>query len=75
MRTIDEKKKEIVLDFFDYININGNGIIKTMSCYSVYTESDNYLQFYSDIANNYNIYYLCEIKIGECAGNKNLRYN
>ena len=38
-----EKKKEIILDFVDYKNINGNIIIKTISCYALYTESDNYL--------------------------------
>jgi 5-methylthioadenosine/S-adenosylhomocysteine deaminase len=50
-----EQKKKIVLDFVDYKNINENRIIKGMSCHSVYTVSANFLQFYSDIAKEYNM--------------------
>lgn len=61
-----EKKKQIVLDFVDYKNINENRIIKGMSCHAVYTVSDEFLQFYSDIAkkNNMPIHiHACETKV------------
>lgn len=60
-----EKKKKIVLDFVDYKNINENRIIKGMSCHAVYTVSDNFLQFYSDIARKHNMpihIHACETK-------------
>jgi 5-methylthioadenosine/S-adenosylhomocysteine deaminase len=60
-----EKKKQIVLDFVDYKNINENRIIKGMSCHAVYTVSDEFLQFYSDIAKKYNMpihIHACETK-------------
>ena len=60
-----EKKKQKVLDFVDYKNINENRIIKGMSCHAVYTVSDNFLQFYSDIAKKYNMpihIHACETK-------------
>ena len=61
-----EKKKQIVLDFVDYKNINENRIIKGMSCHAVYTVSDEFLQFYSDIAKKYNMpihIHACETKV------------
>ena len=60
-----EKKKQIVLDFVDYKNINENRIIKGMSCHAVYTVSDDFLQFYSDTAKKYNMpihIHACETK-------------
>ena len=61
-----EKKKKIVLDFVDYKNINENRIIKGMSCHAIYTVSDNFLQFYSDIARKHNMpihIHACETKV------------
>ena len=61
-----EEKKKKVLDFVDYKNINENRIIKGMSCHAVYTVSDKFLQFYSDIAkeNDMPIHiHACETKV------------
>ena len=60
-----EKKKKIVLDFIDYKNINENRIIKGISCHAVYTVSDDFLQFYSDLAKKYSMpihIHACETK-------------
>ena len=51
-----EEKKQKVLDFVEFKNINEERIIKGMSCHSVYTLSDEFLQFYSDIAKKHNMY-------------------
>ena len=61
-----EKKKKIVLDFIDYKNINENRIIKGISCHAVYTVSDDFLQFYSDLAKKYSMpihIHACETKV------------
>ena len=60
-----ENKKKIVLDFLDFKNPNENRIIKGISCHAVYTVSDKFLQFYSDIAKKYNMpihIHACETK-------------
>ncbi len=66
-----EKRKQKVLDFVAYKNINEERIIKGTSCHSIYTLSDEFLQFYSDIARKNNMYihiHACETKheVEEC---------
>ena len=61
-----EKKKKIVQDFVDYQNINENRIIKGMSCHAVYTVSEEFLKFYSNIAKEHNMpihIHACETKV------------
>ena len=60
-----EEKKKKVLDFIDYPNINENRIIKGISCHSVYTLSEEFLRFYSDLAKKLNMFlhiHACETK-------------
>ena len=51
-----EQKKKSVLDFIELENINENRIMKAIACHSIYTLSDDFLQFYSDLAKKYNMY-------------------
>jgi 5-methylthioadenosine/S-adenosylhomocysteine deaminase len=60
-----EEKKKKVLDFIDHPNINENRIIKGISCHSVYTLSEEFLRFYSDLAKKLNMFlhiHACETK-------------
>jgi 5-methylthioadenosine/S-adenosylhomocysteine deaminase len=60
-----EEKKKKVLDFIDYPNINESRIIKGISCHSVYTLSEEFLRFYSDLAKKLNMFlhiHACETK-------------
>ena len=50
-----EEKKKKVLEFMDYPNINENRIIKGISCHSIYTLSEEFLKFYSDLAKKHNM--------------------
>ena len=50
-----EEKKKKVLEFMDYPNINENRIIKGISCHSIYTLSEEFLKFYSDLAKKNNM--------------------
>jgi 5-methylthioadenosine/S-adenosylhomocysteine deaminase len=50
-----EEKKKKVLEFLDYPNINENRIIKGISCHSIYTLSEEFLKFYSDLAKKHNM--------------------
>ena len=50
-----EEKKKKVLKFMDYPNINENRIIKGISCHSIYTLSEEFLKFYSDLAKKNNM--------------------
>ena len=66
-----EEKKKKVLEFMDYPNINENRIIKGISCHSIYTLSEEFLKFYSDLAkkNNMRIHiHACETQkeIDDC---------
>ena len=66
-----ERRKQKVLDFVDYKNINEERIIKGTSCHAVYTLSDEFLQFYSEIARKNDMYihiHACETKheVEEC---------
>ena len=66
-----EEKKKKVLKFMDYPNINENRIIKGISCHSIYTLSEEFLKFYSDLAkkNNMRIHiHACETQkeIDDC---------
>ena len=66
-----EKRKKKVLDFLDYKNINEERIIKGISCHAIYTLSNEFLQFYSDIAKKYDMYihiHACETEheVEEC---------
>ena len=61
-----EIKKKKVLDFVELKNINPDRIIKTICCHSVYTLTQDFLQFYSDIAKKNNMFlhiHACETKI------------
>ena len=51
-----EEKKKKVLKFIEIPNINESRIIKGISCHSVYTLSEEFLQFYSDLAKKHNMY-------------------
>ena len=60
-----EEKIKKVLDFIDYPNINENRIIKGISCHSIYTLSEEFLKFYSDLAKKHNMrlhIHACETK-------------
>ena len=60
-----EEKKKKVLEFFNNPNINENRIIKGISCHSVYTLSEEFLRFYSDLAKKLNMFlhiHACETK-------------
>ena len=66
-----EEKKKKVLEFMDYPNINENRIIKGISCHSIYTLSEEFLKFYSELAkkNNMRIHiHACETQkeIDDC---------
>ena len=66
-----EEKKKKVLKFMDYPNINENRIIKGISCHSIYTLSEEFLKFYSELAkkNNMRIHiHACETQkeIDDC---------
>ena len=50
-----EEKKKKVLEFMDYPNINENRIIKGISCHSIYTLSEEFLKFYSELAKKHNM--------------------
>ena len=50
-----EEKKKKVLKFMDYPNINENRIIKGISCHSIYTLSEEFLKFYSELAKKHNM--------------------
>lgn len=61
-----EKKKQKILDFIELKNINENRIIKAIACHSIYTLSDEFLKFYSEIAKKYDMYLhimACETKV------------
>jgi 5-methylthioadenosine/S-adenosylhomocysteine deaminase len=60
-----EEKKKKVLEFLDYPNTNENRIIKGISCHSIYTLSEEFLKFYSDLAKKHNMrihIHACETK-------------
>ena len=60
-----EKQKQKVLDFINYPNPNENRIIKGISCHSVYTLSDKFLKFYSDLAKQHDMFlhiHACETR-------------
>ena len=50
-----EEKKKKVLEVMDYPNINENRIIKGISCHSIYTLSEEFLKFYSELAKKHNM--------------------
>ena len=62
-----KEKKQKVIDFVESNNNpNEQRIIKGISCHSVYTLSDEFLQFYSDLARKHNMYlhiHACETKV------------
>ncbi len=62
-----KEKKQKVIDFVESNNNpNEQRIIKGISCHSVYTLSDEFLQFYSDLAKKHNMYlhiHACETKV------------
>ena len=63
---IREQKKKKVLDFLELKNINPDRIIKSISCHSVYTLSDELLQFCSDLAKKHDMFlhiHACETKL------------
>ena len=51
-----ERKKKKVQSFIDFPNINENRIIKGISCHSVYTVSEEFLKFYSELAHKHNMH-------------------
>ena len=60
-----EKQKQKVLDFINYPNPNENRIIKGISCHSVYTLSDKFLRFYSELAQQHKMFlhiHACETR-------------
>ena len=63
---VREKKKQKVIDFVNLENINPGRIIKSISCHSVYTLSEEFLQFCSDLAKKNDMYlhiHACETKV------------
>jgi len=66
-----EEKKNKVLKFINSPNINENRIIKGISCHSVYTLSEEFLKFYSELAKEHNMYlhiHACETEkeVNDC---------
>ena len=66
-----EEKKKKVQDFIEYPNINENRIIKGISCHTVYTVSEEFLKFYSELAHKHNMYlhiHACETQkeVNDC---------
>ena len=66
-----EEKKQKVLKFIDYKNPNENRIIKGISCHSVYTLCGDFLQFYSKLAKENNMFlhiHACETQkeVNDC---------
>ena len=60
-----EQKKQKIIEFINYPNPNESRIIKGISCHSVYTLTEKFLQFYSDMAKKHNMYlhiHACETK-------------
>ncbi len=69
-----EEKKKKVLEFMNSPNLNEDRIIKGISCHSVYTLSEEFLKFYSDLAKKHNSFlhiHACETKkeVDDCIAN------